>query len=82
MTPPVNRPQTSCKVPLTNSAGWSSSVARWAHNPEVAGSNPVPATEKNGPASAGPFLYSKERDDGLLDIGGAIILNFLASHSR
>ncbi len=26
-------------------AGWSSSVARWAHNPEVAGSNPVPATE-------------------------------------
>ena len=28
-----------------NDAGWSSSVARWAHNPEVAGSNPVPATE-------------------------------------
>eukprot|EP01133_Synstelium_polycarpum_P024022 gene24022-28824_t len=27
-------------------AGWSSSVARWAHNPEVAGSNPVPATKK------------------------------------
>ena len=27
-------------------AGWSSSVARWAHNPEVAGSNPAPATRK------------------------------------
>ena len=27
-------------------AGWSSSVARWAHNPEVAGSNPVPATKR------------------------------------
>ena len=27
-----------------NGAGWSSSVARWAHNPEVTGSNPVPAT--------------------------------------
>ena len=27
-------------------AGWSSSVARWAHNPEVTGSNPVPATTK------------------------------------
>jgi hypothetical protein len=27
-------------------AGWSSSVARWAHNPEVAGSNPAPATKK------------------------------------
>ena len=24
--------------------GWSSSVARWAHNPEVVGSNPSPAT--------------------------------------
>ncbi|EGJ74824.1 putative hydrogen peroxide sensitive repressor [Streptomyces sp. Tu6071] len=31
------------KVGFTD-AGWSSSVARWAHNPEVAGSNPVPAT--------------------------------------
>ena len=25
-------------------AGWSSPVARWAHNPKVAGSNPPPAT--------------------------------------
>ena len=25
-------------------AGWSSPVARWAHNPTVAGSNPAPAT--------------------------------------
>ena len=25
-------------------AGWSSSVARWAHNSKVAGSNPAPAT--------------------------------------
>src|SRR3712207_6400911 len=30
-------------------AGWSSSVARWAHNPEVAGSNPAPATQDRGP---------------------------------
>ncbi len=28
-------------------AGWSSSVARWAHNPEVVGSNPAPATRTN-----------------------------------
>src|SRR5262249_40530137 len=27
-------------------AGWSSQVARRAHNPEVAGSNPAPATSK------------------------------------
>ena len=25
-------------------AGWSNLVARWAHNPEVVGSNPAPAT--------------------------------------
>ena len=25
-------------------AGWSSPVARWAHNPKVGGSNPPPAT--------------------------------------
>ena len=27
-------------------AGWSSLVARWAHNPKVGGSNPPPATLK------------------------------------
>src|SRR4029077_16927919 len=32
-------------------AGWSSSVARWAHNPEVEGSNPSPATKARGPFS-------------------------------
>src|SRR5579863_5240292 len=33
-------------------AGWSSSVARWAHNPEVEGSNPSPATKMQ---VRGPF---------------------------
>ena len=28
----------------SSDAGWSSPVARWAHNPKVAGSNPAPAT--------------------------------------
>ena len=28
-----------------NNAGWSSSEARRAHNPEVVGSNPTPATQ-------------------------------------
>ena len=32
---------------MTTDAGWSSSVARWAHNPEVVGSNPAPATSYN-----------------------------------
>ena len=45
-------PASSCafeprQVPFIGTdAGWSSSVARRAHNPEVAGSNPVPATRK------------------------------------
>jgi hypothetical protein len=30
-------------------AGWSSLVARWAHNPKVAGSNPAPATKHSYP---------------------------------
>src|SRR6266508_5332140 len=30
-------------------AGWSSSVARRAHNPKVAGSNPAPATASERP---------------------------------
>jgi hypothetical protein len=36
-------------------AGWSSPVARQAHNLKVAGSNPAPATNFN-PASAGFFM--------------------------
>ena len=31
-----------------NNAGWSSPVARWAHNPKVVGSNPAPATSRSG----------------------------------
>ena len=30
---------------VPNSAGWSSLVARRAHNPKVVGSNPAPATK-------------------------------------
>ena len=30
-----------------SNAGWSSLVARWAHNPKVVGSNPTPATKPN-----------------------------------
>ena len=40
---------------FVSGAGWSSPVARQAHNLKVAGSNPAPAT-KNGPAFAGLFL--------------------------
>src|SRR3954465_10095737 len=36
-------------------AGWSSPVARQAHNLKVAGSNPAPATNKKAPPRAGLF---------------------------
>ena len=35
----------SCTKGAPDSAGWSSLVARRAHNPEVVGSNPAPATK-------------------------------------
>ena len=38
--PPVRK-----KCPRENGAGWSSPVARQAHNLKVTGSNPVPATK-------------------------------------
>jgi hypothetical protein len=44
-------------------AGWSSPVARWAHNPEVTGSNPVPATRntqvRGVPSSGAPLPFSE-----------------------
>src|SRR5660398_278437 len=42
-------------LPLSHGAGWSSSVARRAHNPKVTGSNPVPATIES-PVTSGAFL--------------------------
>ena len=32
-------------------------VARWAHNPKVAGSSPVPATQIKGPLIGVFFIY-------------------------
>ncbi|MEY2591219.1 MAG: hypothetical protein QOJ67_3203, partial [Acidimicrobiaceae bacterium] len=41
---------------FTHAAGWSSLVARRAHNPKVAGSNPAPATNRT--ADSGPTFRS------------------------
>ena len=49
------------KLSLRTIAGWSSLVARRAHNPKVRGSNPLPAT-KAGEGFAGMqalFLLNK-----------------------
>src|SRR6266481_7831337 len=39
-------------------AGWSSLVARWAHNPKVGGSNPLPATNGRFWEKPGSDLFS------------------------
>ena len=66
--PPAGRPGRTADVgpgqrltirfrPLTlfHAAGWSSQVARRAHNPKVAGSNPAPAMARR-PRSGGAFV--------------------------
>jgi hypothetical protein len=44
-----------------NDAGWSSLVARRAHNPKVAGSNPAPATKSPGQRVADQGFYRVRR---------------------
>ncbi len=38
-------------------AGWSSQVARRAHNPKVAGSNPAPATNETKQRNGVSFVF-------------------------
>ena len=46
------------KLSRSRDAGWSSPVARQAHNLKVTGSNPVPATIKeNAPEVGGVFIW-------------------------
>jgi hypothetical protein len=46
-------------------AGWSSSVARWAHNPEVVGSNPTPATKVEAGSEQGSGLLLIRMPSGI-----------------
>jgi hypothetical protein len=58
-----------------NNAGWSSPVARQAHNLKVAGSNPAPATKwKNSlsPSGLGLFLYLDDGDHMERNLGKAL----------
>ena len=51
----------SCAEAQPDIAGWSSLVARRAHNPEVVGSNPAPATKNvqlGGHMASELFLFS------------------------
>ena len=54
---------------IKNDAGWSSQVARRAHNPKAAGSNPAPAT-KSAQAAKRPVLVRRTgKDDNPLGPG-------------
>jgi hypothetical protein len=50
----------NCAIIAVSVAGWSSLVARWAHNPKVVGSNPAPATKfmMNEPVDNDGLFYS------------------------
>ncbi len=68
---PLSDPWCRARLPLIVSAdraetvaGWSSPVARWAHNPKVAGSNPAPATNEGRrviPAALSTYRAGFER---------------------
>ena len=45
-------------------AGWSSLVARRAHNPKVVGSNPAPATKRSGSEASLPTLFCVRHHNG------------------
>src|SRR3569833_3908348 len=49
-------PAPALEVKKLGDAGWSSPVARQAHNLKVAGSNPAPATKQKKPRFGGAFL--------------------------
>ena len=62
----------ACKQSVnTYIAGWSSLVARRAHNPKVVGSNPAPATKTSGRTIVRPFFLPKSGFSGQIRaIGG------------
>ena len=61
-----------------NIAGWSSSVARRAHNPKVVGSNPSPATNLVSWCSWLTRLPVTQKIAGSSPVETAIIFGFIA----
>jgi hypothetical protein len=55
-------------VKFCHVAGWSSQVARRAHNPEVAGSNPAPAISRRPRTRGLPFGHVSRSPTGLCPI--------------
>ncbi len=63
-------------------AGWSSPVARQAHNLKVAGSNPAPATNKTARFRAGFFVASANPETSILSAFGRTVPNPTLTHIR
>ena len=61
-----------------NIAGWSSLVARWAHNPKVVGSNPSPATNLVSWCSWLTRLPVTQKIAGSSPVETAIFIGFIA----
>src|SRR5262252_2025904 len=58
------------------SAGWSSLVARWAHNPKVGGSNPPPATNSTASIANTSLQNTLQRNGSRSPIWCAIAPDF------
>ena len=71
----------TCACERAHSAGWSSLVARRAHNPEVGGSNPPPAT-KHSRRSVDQFKAAGLFSSGQFDspVGSSRIATKLSDH--
>ena len=63
-------------------AGWSSLVARWAHNPKVRGSNPLPATNLVPWCSWLTRLPVTQKIAGSSPVGTAIWLHSSVGRAR
>ena len=64
-----------------SAAGWSSQVARRAHNPKVAGSNPAPAISRK-PRKCGVFVFLEAQTKGFKIAHGATLDGMLRQRQR
>jgi hypothetical protein len=72
---------------LATAAGWSSPVARQAHNLKVVGSNPTPATKykiryKKTRIACGPCADLSQRDGARGDLIGTQVPRLIAEFSE
>ena len=74
-------PDSLLRTSGTYSAGWSSLVARRAHNPEVVGSNPAPATIHSTPFFRTAFFLLMLRGSKTTNLAFRRFLSWTKVHS-